>query len=177
MPPSSDLTLSIVDDSGLLAIVDVAKYAPFIGEDWTYDQILDHFTDAMAARTILVWECGDGGDEYHVSIRTGFTSERGFREVRGAIEASTGTLHLVSYTALTMAAQFEDEHLPSKHEAHLLFCVSPGPARFRLVQMFDPSSTVRPIDGQPHFVIEVESGTDPTWSGVAWETASHLARE
>lgn len=177
MPQSSDQTLSIIDDSGLLAIVDVAKYAPFIGEDWTYDQILEHFVAAMTAKTILVWECGDGGDEYRVSIRTGFTSERGFREVSGAIEASTGTLHLISYTALTMAAQFEDEHLPSKHEAHLLFRISPGPVRLRLVQMFDPSSTVRPNDGQPHFVIEVEPGTGQTWSGVAWETASHLARE
>lgn len=174
---SGDLDLSIIDDSGLLAIVDVAKYAPFVDEDWTYEQILDHFADAAAARTILVWECGDGGDDYRVSVRSGITSECGFREVTGGIDASTGTLHLVSYSALTMAAQFNDEKLPCRNEAHLQFRVTPGPVRLRLVQMFDPSSLDGPDDDQPHFVIEVEPGAEEAWPGVAWETASDTSDE
>jgi hypothetical protein len=166
--------LSIIDDSGLLAIIDAARYAPFVAEDWTYEQILGHFADAMVARTILVWECGDGGDEYRIAVRSGFTTERGFRAIVGSIEASTEMLHLASYTALTMAAQFNDERLPSKHEAHLSFRVSPGSVRLRIVQMFDPLALADLDADHPHFVIEVEPGTAQTWPGVAWETASQF---
>ena len=113
MPKDHDLT--ILDDSGLLSIVDCAAYRSFLSEDWDYESILDHFRDQMAQRAILVWECGDGGGAYLLRLRNYITSERGHREITGSIKATTNILHLVSYDALTMAAQFEDEHLPAKH--------------------------------------------------------------
>ncbi len=106
---STDQALSITDDSGLLAIVDVAKYAPFVGEDWTYEQMLDHFAESTAAKTILLWECGDGCDEYCVAIRSGFTTETCFREMSGAIEASASQKHSRSRRTSSSPGKIQSE--------------------------------------------------------------------
>lgn len=40
--------LRLFDDSGLLSIVDLRRYSPFVGDDWTYEQLLRKFQRAMA---------------------------------------------------------------------------------------------------------------------------------
>jgi len=46
------------------------------------------------------------------------------------MSVTDGALHLVSYDALTMAAQSEDEALPSKHERHFRIELENGYYRF-----------------------------------------------
>jgi hypothetical protein len=169
MPKEIDLT--IFDDSGLLSLVDCSAYISFLSENWDYEGIVAHFRDQMARRSILVWECGDGGGSYLVKLRDHITSEIGYREVIGCIEATTDRLHLVSYDALTMAAQFEDEDLPSKHEQELSIPVVPGQYIVRVVQMYDPSKVGVAHEGRPHFLVEVSRGQSESWSNVAWLSA------
>ena len=119
---STDQALSITDDSRLLAIVDVAKYAPFVGEDWTYEQILDHFAESTAAKTILLWECGDGGDEYCVAIRSGFTTETCFREMSGAIEASASQKHSRSRRTSSSPGKIQSESRSRRMDSAGFLC-------------------------------------------------------
>jgi hypothetical protein len=163
---SSDYT--IIDDSGLLALVDCSAYRPFVGEDWTYERILQHFNGCTKDRTIAVWNCGDGGDSYVVRVRSDITSDSGFRSIDGAISVTGGALHLVSYDVLTMAAQFEDEPLPSKHERHLRIELENGNYRIRLVQLYDPGRLNRPDHTTPDFLVEFEQVAGRPWAGVAW---------
>lgn len=121
---------------------------------------------------MLVWECGDGGDEYRVVVRKHFSDAKGFREITGAIESKSARLHLVSYTALTMAAQFADEPIPNNLEADLAFEVDAGTLGIRIVQMFDPASLERPLDHEPHFILEWQSGSAPIWNSIGWEADS-----
>lgn len=164
--PEAAQTISITDDSGLLSLVDVSCYSPFVSEEWTYEEILRHFERQMVIKSMLVWECGDGGGTYSIVVRRGITSEAGVREVLGSIVASADALHVVSYDALTMAAQFQDEKLPSRHEASAVISVAPGPYRVRVVQKFDPSRIAN--TKSPDFLIELEPGEGPQWSGVPW---------
>ena len=162
----SEIDVAVVDDSGLLSLVDCNTYSSFLSEDWTYESILEHFSDQMSKRSILVWECGDGGGAYSISIRRKLTKLQGFREATGAILATGDRLQIVSYDALTMAAQFADEVLPSKHELNLAVPVVPGPYAARIVQMVDPDRISE--TPAPHFVIELEARDAPAWSSVAW---------
>ena len=117
-------------------------------------------------KTIPVWDCGDGGDDYSIEVRRGFTTEAGFREVTGGITSSGDGLYVASYTALTMAAQFDDETLPSKHEADAHVTLEPGPYRLRIVQRFDPTQ-IGKREG-PDFIVELEQGECEPLSAVAW---------
>jgi hypothetical protein len=105
-----------------------------------------------------------------VRVRRAITAETGFREAIGGISASTGTLLVSSYDALTMAAQFEDEPLPAKQEQHQLLEVVAGPYRVRVVQTYDPRGD-QPSEGAPHFLIELESGSCDPWKTLAWHPA------
>jgi len=160
--------LRLFDDSGLLSIVDLRRYSPFVGDDWTYEQLLRKFQRAMAEQAMLVWDCGDGGGPYDVLLRSGLTTQRGFREATGSVRTAPGKLHFVSYDALTMAAQFADEKLPAKTESEFAFDVA-GDVRIRVVQMFDPRRTTEIPEREVHFIIEVEPGDAPPWTAVAWQ--------
>lgn len=162
--------LRTVDDSGLLAIVDASAYSTFVDADWTYEQLLAHFAAQMAKGTILVWECGDGGGDYQIEVRTGFTDTQGFRSGVGCVRVRSGRLNVASYTALTMAAQFEEYGIPAKEEIEDVFDVPWESVRVRVVQMYDPTD----YENQPtvHFILELEPGEVPPLGGVLWETAS-----
>ncbi|MFS2139437.1 hypothetical protein [Duganella sp. Dugasp56] len=163
---------TIIDDSGLLSLVDCAAYASFISSDWTYEDIIAHFEKAMESKAMVVWDCGDGGDEYLVVAREGITTAPGFREEFGAIRVGDHGLHLVSYDALTMAAQFDDETLPSKFERKNCIELPAGEYRLRVVQTYDPFQVTPSADGAPHFIVEYESGRADGWGQVAWLRSS-----
>ena len=150
--------LFIVDDSGLLGLVDAASYSTFVGEDWTYEQLLNHFAKQMQLGTLLVWDCADGGNNYRVKVRNRITSEAGYREVSGHIVATSGKLNLASYTALTMAAQFPEYGIPDKSEADQVIAVAPGPYKVRMVQKYDPAASTS--DGG-ELLLEFEPGEAP----------------
>jgi hypothetical protein len=156
----------IVDDSGLLGLVDCKSYQSFISPDWTYEEIVAHFSEANRWHSLAVWECGDGGDSYVIRVRQGITSESGFRQITGAIRVTAEALNLVSYDSLTMAAQFSDEVLPPKHERDLCIELPNGDYQIRVIQTYDPSCCTRPKE--PHFIIEYAQGKGPPWDGVAW---------
>ncbi|MCA3152944.1 MAG: hypothetical protein ING77_17380 [Rhodocyclaceae bacterium] len=167
----SEFDLLIIDDSGLLGLVDCAAYNSFVAEDWEYEQLMRHFASEMTRRSILVWDCGDGGDDYRIRIRNQITAQTGWRETLGEIRATGEQFHLASYTALTMCAQFNDYHLPEKHESNLVVPVSPGLYRVRIVQMYDPAKAGNVNDDEPHFLVELERGDGPSWSEAAWRAA------
>jgi len=162
--------LLVVDDSGLLGLVDASAYSAFVGEDWTYEQLISHFAGQMSRGAILVWDCGDGGNDYRVRVRYRVTGQVGHREATGQVFVSGSGLHIASYTALTMAAQFSEYSVPSKHEESLFVAIPRGRYKVRVLQTYDPSSAQEPNDGI-HFVLEIEPGTADFWSDVAWRRA------
>jgi hypothetical protein len=169
---TESINYTIIDDSGLLALADCSEYRPFVSPDWTYHDILQHFDMATKERTLVVWECGDGGGSYVIQVRAGISSESGYRSVHGAISVTDGALNLVSYDALTMAAQFDDEVLPSRHEKHLRFELPNGDYRIRIVQLYDPDRLSKPDESELDFIVEYEPGDSPPWSGMAWSRDS-----
>ena len=162
----------VTDDSGLIGVVNPPKYAPFVEEDWHLNQLLDHFLEANAEGSLLVWSAGSEGD-WRVSVVLGATETKGFREVVGYIESGERGLWLVSYGSLTMAAQFADEPLPQPHESHLNIPLAPGLYLCRIVQLFDPTDISRePALGTsaPHFLLEFtpHHGSATPWHAIPW---------
>jgi hypothetical protein len=168
MPNQFDIT--VADDSGILGLVDPQAYRCFVDPDWTHDTLFLHFNGEMGRQRILVWDCGDGGGQYRIRVRRGFTAERGWREVTGSIIASSGALLISSYSALTMAAQFDDAVLPPPHEAHQALEIFPGTFKVRVVQTYDPDDAGVPDEVRPHFIVELEAGHCDSWKSVAWHT-------
>ena len=162
---TKEFEIQIVDDSGLLSLVDCSAYESYLSEDWDYEGTLSLFVKQMAKKSILVWDCRDGGGSYTIKVRNKITAESGFKETIGSIKATENSLHLVSYDSLTMAAQYSDEKLPSKHEQEFIIPVSEGIYKIRLVQMHNPEKTFE----QPLFLLEYELGDSPIWSSVAWQ--------
>jgi hypothetical protein len=117
---------------------------------------------------MFVWNAGDGGHEYAVEVRRGFTSDTGHREAIGAIAVTAGALYLSSYTAITMAAQYADEPLPARSEVEQRITLDNGDYSVRLLQMFDPNDITSPIDESPHFILEFENGFRGLTQNVSW---------
>ncbi len=161
-----EIEFTVFDDCGILSLIDCASYVSFLSKDWTYESIVDHFKLELGRRSMLIWECGDGGGPYSVRVRMGLTDERGFRDVVGPITVTKDRLQLVSYDALTMAAQFAEYGVPSEEEAGFAIPLASGKYKVRIIQTFDPEQMSEPP--APNFIIEIEPGDLPSWSSPAW---------
>lgn len=157
------------DDSGFLALVDHHAYQGFVGADWTYDTLLAHFRAAMAERSLLLWGTGRE-DLWTVDVVVdGLAPPAGFRQTIGSIQVTAGQLHLTNYESLTMAAQFNDVHLPEPHLQDLVFELRNGMYRCEIVQLEDPDDEQRAV---PDFVLTLATGSavEP-WREPPWHEA------
>jgi hypothetical protein len=169
----------ITDDTGMLALVDPIAYKGFIDRDWTYDQIVERFREAMTLKQLLIWETGFEGI-WRVRIsddddRSGEAAQ-GFRSITGPIQTS-GTLYLVNYETLSMVAQFEDERIDSPGKLRFCFTVKPDIYNVTIVQMFNPaaqtddSPAVDPPAVDFNIYLQSASQTEAVaapWNGIAW---------
>ena len=162
--------ISTYDDAAIFGLVDIAAYPTFVSENWTLDSIIGHF--AANAGSIVVFTGGQGGfGTVDVELHLGVTPVTGFREFQAPITVTAGALHVASYTALTMAAQFADETLPGFREDKAVFEVPSGPYVARIIQTVDPSdaAAVKSLDEtHPLFIIELEPGTTEPVAPIVW---------
>lgn len=155
--------LDIPDDSGFLALVDPDAYRSFVGEDWTFEQLMAHFTAQMRERRMLIWRSG-AENLWRVQVRLSTSAINGYRELTGPLTITNGRLLLTNYERLTMAAQFEDVALPEPENMDMLIPVPSGHYRCRIVQIDDPENEQDDPEneqfttistGVPDFVIEL----------------------
>lgn len=155
-----------IQSHGGLGLVDLDAYISFRREEPTLREVDIHFRDQMRLGSLLIWDSNSGEDEYHLRVRKGYSTERGFREAWGWITASTGRLYIASEDTLSWAAGRKDDVLPDEFEADLNFLIDPGHYRARIIQMYDPRDHNEP--SIPAFVIELGEGIGPTWGAAAW---------
>ncbi len=127
------------DDNGIFAIVNTATYKTFVDEDWTLDQLFAHFIDSMNEDSLIVWQTSsNGGGEWIFEVLNSPSERPAFREFSKTIRVTNSELFFVSYTDVTMAAQFSDEVLPMKYSEDLRIPLDNGSYELTVRQMFDP---------------------------------------
>lgn len=156
---------NIIDDSEFLALIDPDAYRTFVAEDWTYAELIQHFTQEMQERRALIWRTGSE-NMWRVSAQFHPATAVGTREFIGPIESTHGRLLLTSYESLTMAAQFADVTLPEPHEQDQLITLPSGMRRCRIVRT---SVAAEDESEQAHWIIELLPGGHdlPAWQTVA----------
>ena len=145
--------LYITDDSGLLALVDVTAYEGFIGSEWDFAALNAHIQSQAKFGRIAFWFGGDGGGEYRIRRISEPLSQAPILDT--LMKANNQGFFLVSYTALTMAAQFEDERLPARHEDKLRLNLEEGKYRMQVYQHYDPDDYEFTSEVGPHFSIRL----------------------
>jgi len=132
-----DTKFKITDDSGFLAIANPETYNSFVGEDWDLPHLMSRFIDEMNKDALIIWSTGSSG-EWTVLFADKPTNKRSFREFEKTITVTEEKLCLTNYEDLTMAAQFENDKIPAKHNSDLLIKLENGQYKFTVRQMFDP---------------------------------------
>ena len=164
------MIVHVLGDASHLALVDVNRYASFVG-DWAEDnRLYHHLVEQAQQRHALAWGTGFEID-WRVEIKEGISDRKGFREFEGTIRNTGDTLHLVNYDSLTMAAQFEDHRLPDKETANYQVPLPSGLYRFRIVQLVDPKTRFWETLGEaPAFLLEYETCEEgaPRLKDVPW---------
>lgn len=155
---SQEAVFEVVDDSGLIAIVDPDAYVSFVREDWNTGQLEEHFLAQMREHRLLIWGT-DMENFWLVQVQFSPTDVRGFRELSGSIVASQGRLLLTSYDSLTMAAQFDDVTLPLPEEQGQVVQVTPGTYGCRIVQLHDhsysPENSAALDAAKAHYIVQL----------------------
>ena len=166
-------TIRISDDSGFLGVIDPDRYVSFLSAHWDFFRLRAHILRQMLDRSILLFATGLEGD-WRVSVRMGISNVDGFRQLIGAVNATSGRLCLVNYEMLSMAAQFHDVSIPEPFMQHCLIELPPGNYRCRIVQMFDPGDTDAAEESREFdFLMELEPSepADSVWTEIGWWTA------
>jgi hypothetical protein len=165
---------TITDDSGYLALVDPVGYRRFVENNWTIDQLIQHFHSAIHERHLALWGTGRK-DTWRVDVGFERSPVTGFREFSTLLGASGQHLLLTNFETLTMVVQLGEERLPEPHQPDLLIPVLSGLYLCRIVQRFDPES-YNPYfrDKRTDFLVELtqiqdaESVNVDIASGIPW---------
>ncbi|MEO6305894.1 MAG: hypothetical protein ABIP51_22295 [Bacteroidia bacterium] len=131
-------TLNIFDEDGFIAILNADKYHSFVDTDWELEQLMTHFVNQMNCDTLVIWATNTQGGNWRVKFMDKPSSEKVYRQFNKTIQVTSGELYLTNYTDLTMAAQFADDKIPSKHNSNLLIKLPNGKYDLQVRQMFDP---------------------------------------
>jgi hypothetical protein len=133
------MKFTVYDEDGLFSIVNTHRYSGFVNEDWSLEQLFEHFVSEMNNQNLIVWKTNnDGGGEWIMEVLEDENDTLSLRQFKKTIEVTGGSLHLVSYTDLTMAAQFDDEKLPSKENSTLEILLENGKYDVTVKQLFNP---------------------------------------
>jgi hypothetical protein len=159
-----NLFYSISNDSGFVALVNAEKYKSFINEDWEFEQLIQRFTDEMNTQNMILWNTGFA-DMVRVVITDKEKTTRFFREFNHTIIVTNEELYLTNYDDLSMAAQYCDEKLPSKHNSDLIIPLKNGCYLITVRQLNDPEDYDYE-DDKIHFEIIVEKHENVTQTSV-----------
>ena len=151
-------TLTLTDDSGFLAIVNADKYNSFVSEQWELPQLLNRFVDEMNNNTLIIWATGSE-NQCTINFLDTFSDKKSFREFSKTIEVTNGQLFLTNYEDLTMAAQFADEKIPTKHNSELSIQLDNGKYEFIVRQLFDPKDYKYEAEGNVNFEVAIQPDT------------------
>lgn len=155
----------VADDSGFLGIFDPHAYISFVNENWTMEELVDHFKAEMHHYRLLLW--GTGCEEtWRVEVRHEASEVTGFQEFCGPIVATENLLCLTSYDSLIAGATFEDVSLPQQRNWDLYITVTPGTYQCRIIQMQDPDECSE--NEGPDFVIELIKVDQPAAPWIAF---------
>ena len=131
MPVKFEL-FSQVDEDGFVALVCPNEYSGYIGEDWTFEQVLGKFVEQMNNNIMFIAYAGADFADEPLRISNTPSSDAARRETSGLLQVGQEGLWLTDYTQLTMAAQFRDEKPNANH--HLELPIPPGLYRVTLRQ-------------------------------------------
>jgi hypothetical protein len=149
----------ISDDSGFLGLVNVDRYDSFVSENWEFSDLKERFIREMNRGSLLLWSTGQGGF-WNVKITTDKEEHTPFKTTSGEINVTDEKLYLINYEDLSMAAQFQDEKLPQKHNADLGLEIANGNYNIRINQLFNPDNLDLDDNDTVHFEIVVDKILD-----------------
>jgi hypothetical protein len=143
---------NINDDSGFLAIVNADRYKSFVNEDWERNELMDRFVAEMNQDNLIIWATGLE-NLWTIDVISIPFARRAFREFTKTIEVTAGRLYLTNYEDLTMAAQFADEKLPSKHQKDKYIELPNGRYSLTIRQLYDPTEIDPDAENVTHFEV------------------------
>lgn len=165
------MKFQIYDEDGFLSIVNTDRYQTFVNEDWSLEQLFEHFAIEMSRLNIVVWQTNsDGGGEWNIEVLDKPKDKLAFRSFSKTIEVTNGALYVVNYTDLTMAAQFYDVTLPEKENADCKITLPNGRYSVVVRQMFNPDELEDEPDQTAFEIVikEENSNSDETVQKVFW---------
>jgi hypothetical protein len=142
----------ITDDSGFLAIINADRYKSFVNEDWELNELMDRFIAEMNQDNLIIWATGLE-NLWTVDVLPAPSGNPAFREFTKTIEVTAGRLYLTNYEDITMAAQFADEKLPSKHQQDKYIGLPNGRYSLTIRQLYDPAYIDPDVEIATHFEI------------------------
>ena len=149
----------ISDDSGFMGLVNVDKYDSFVSEDWKFNDLRERFIREMNQGNMLFWSTGQEG-LWKVRVTTKKEEIKSFRTISGDINVTDEKLFLTNYEDLSMAAQFQDQRLPLKHNTDLKLRIENGNYEVQINQLFNPDNLSQDDRDKLHFEIVIEKLLD-----------------
>jgi hypothetical protein len=132
-------TLSITNDSGILALVNNERYSSYVIEQWTFPQLKNHFIKEMRNDSIIIWSIESEGP-CTIAFLNKPSGEKKIREFSKVITVTNSRLYLTNYEDLTMAAQYADEKIPANYNSDLFIELNNGMYYFTIGQLNQQSN-------------------------------------
>lgn len=165
-------------DTTFISLVNAHRYNSFVDEEWTFEQLKEHFELETKNNNILVLQMTNEGVEcdWKIEINNKVSSikniENCFRKDKGYISVSNNELYLVEYNCLTMAAQFDDEKVPDEDCSKFKIELENGNYLVDIIQFYDADRDIRfgNEDVDIKFVFTKIDTIEPNKDKIYWGT-------
>ena len=149
-------TLKIIDDDGLIAIVNAKSYNETLNfqENWTWKQLND-FILTKNRNNAIVFSTGREEEWNFEFFMEKESNKTFFRKFEQTIKVTNQSLYLVSWSDLTATLQFSDTTLPDSSNKDLKINVSNGIYRVVVKQLYDPEDIEYEAEDLTNFIVEL----------------------
>ena len=132
------MKLTISDEDGFVAIVNNERYQTFVDVDWQFEQLIEHFKNQIKQHYLVLWQTNEwGGGVWNIEVIQDVSLLAGQHQFKQLIQVSNQKLYFSNYTDLTMAAQFEDQRIPSKDNQQLFVELANGLYQITVSNLFE----------------------------------------
>lgn len=155
--PMDPKRIEVMDDDGLIALVDPDAYASYINDEAQDSDIITRARAEMAGARALFFGTGHRNCWVVRAEAAGAIPSDSDESVRATIKCSAGRLLLVAWASLVDAARNETVILPDDNDRNQLFFPGEGSFRITIHRLYDPGTVDldEMLDG-PHFNLQVE---------------------
>ena len=153
--------------SGLIGIVNPARYNSFVHTTWDFERLKSRFIDEMNNCSLVIWGTGYQSSSTIVVLDKP-SSHKEFQLFEKVIDVTNGELHFTNYEDFSTVSQLKEGKLPLEHRKSNIIKLKNGRYKVTVRNMLNPEAKDKADAYYEVIFTPTETGKPEANTGIIW---------